>query len=122
MGPFIIRRLLYMVVVLLFVIAITFLIFYILPSADPAALRAGRSPTPETLAAIRAQLGPDGRIEPERRYETGGARGLHVVALAFTGRWPGIKACQGWPSASCASHAPSPFTSSCTSVWACPAS
>jgi peptide/nickel transport system permease protein len=59
MGPFILRRLLYMVVVLLFVIAITFLIFYILPSADPAALRAGRSPTPETLAAIRAQLGLD---------------------------------------------------------------
>ena len=59
MGPFIIRRLLYMIVVLLFVTAITFLIFYILPSADPAALRAGRSPTPETLAAIRAQLGLD---------------------------------------------------------------
>jgi peptide/nickel transport system permease protein len=46
MGPFIIRRLLYMIVVLLFVTAITFLIFYILPTADPAALRAGRSPTP----------------------------------------------------------------------------
>jgi peptide/nickel transport system permease protein len=59
MGPFIIRRLLYMVVVLLFVTAITFLIFYILPTADPAALRAGRSPTPETLAAIRQQLGLD---------------------------------------------------------------
>jgi peptide/nickel transport system permease protein len=59
MGPFIIRRLIYMVVVVLFVIAITFLIFYVLPSADPAALRAGRSPTPETLAAIRQQLGLD---------------------------------------------------------------
>ena len=59
MGTYIIRRLLYMIVVLLFVIAITFLIFYILPSADPAALRAGRSPTPETLAAIREQLGLD---------------------------------------------------------------
>ena len=59
MGPFIIRRLLYMVVVLLFVTAITFLIFYVLPTADPAALRAGRSPTPETLAAIRDQLGLD---------------------------------------------------------------
>jgi peptide/nickel transport system permease protein len=59
MGPYIIRRLLYMVVVLLFVIAITFLIFYVLPTADPAALRAGRSPTPETLAAIREQLGLD---------------------------------------------------------------
>ena len=59
MGPYIIRRLLYMVVVLLFVTAITFLIFYVLPTADPAALRAGRSPTPETLAAIRDQLGLD---------------------------------------------------------------
>jgi peptide/nickel transport system permease protein len=59
MGPYIIRRLLYMVVVLLFVIAITFVIFFILPTADPAALRAGRSPTPETLAAIREQLGLD---------------------------------------------------------------
>jgi peptide/nickel transport system permease protein len=46
-----------MIVVLLFVIAITFLIFFILPTADPAALRAGRSPTPETLKAIREQLG-----------------------------------------------------------------
>src|SRR3954466_8283579 len=59
MGPYIIRRLLYMIVVLLFVVAITFLIFYVLPTADPAALRAGRSPTPETLAAIREQLGLD---------------------------------------------------------------
>src|SRR3954466_11549262 len=59
MGPYIIRRLLYMVVVLLFVTAITFLIFFVLPTADPAALRAGRSPTPETLAAIREPLGLD---------------------------------------------------------------
>jgi peptide/nickel transport system permease protein len=59
MGPFIVRRILYMIVVLLFVTAITFLIFYILPTADPAALRAGRAPSPETLAAIRAQLGLD---------------------------------------------------------------
>jgi len=59
MGTYIIRRLLYMVVVLLFVTALTFLIFYVLPSADPAALRAGRSPSPETLAAIREQLGLD---------------------------------------------------------------
>jgi peptide/nickel transport system permease protein len=59
MGAFIIRRIFYSIVVVLFVVAITFLIFYILPSADPAALRAGRSPTPETIAAIRAQLGLD---------------------------------------------------------------
>jgi peptide/nickel transport system permease protein len=67
MGPYIIRRLLYMVVVLLFVTAITFLIFYVLPTADPAALRAGRSPTPETLAAIREQLGLDKSL-PEQFF------------------------------------------------------
>jgi peptide/nickel transport system permease protein len=67
MGPYIIRRLLYMVVVLLFVVAITFLIFYVLPTADPAALRAGRSPTPETLKAIREQLGLDKSL-PEQFF------------------------------------------------------
>jgi peptide/nickel transport system permease protein len=75
MGPYIIRRLLYMVVVLLFVIAITFLIFYVLPTADPAALRAGRSPTPETLAAIREQLGLDKSL-PEQFW-------LYIKALVL---------------------------------------
>jgi peptide/nickel transport system permease protein len=75
MGPFIIRRLLYMVVVLLFVTAITFLIFYVLPTADPAALRAGRSPTPETLRAIREQLGLDKPL-PEQFW-------LYIKALVL---------------------------------------
>ncbi len=59
MGPFIIRRLLWTVLLLILISGITFLIFYELPTADPAALRAGRSPTPETLALIREQLGLD---------------------------------------------------------------
>ena len=50
MIPFIIRRLLWMVVLLLVISFLTFVIFYTLPSADPAALRAGRQPTPELLA------------------------------------------------------------------------
>jgi len=32
---------------------------YTLPAADPAALRAGRQPTPELLASIRHTLGLD---------------------------------------------------------------
>lgn len=59
MGAFIIRRLLWTIVLLILISAITFFIFYKLPSADPAALRAGRSPSPETLALIREQLGLD---------------------------------------------------------------
>jgi peptide/nickel transport system permease protein len=59
MAAYIARRLLWTVLLLLVITAITFLIFYVLPSGDPAKLRAGRSPTPETLAAIRNQLGLD---------------------------------------------------------------
>src|SRR3954470_21943331 len=59
MIPFIIRRLLWMVVLLLVISFLTFVIFYTLPSADPAALRAGRQPTPELLASIRHTLGLD---------------------------------------------------------------
>jgi peptide/nickel transport system permease protein len=59
MIPFIIRRLLWMVVLLLVISFLTFVIFYTLPAADPAALRAGRQPTPELLASIRHTLGLD---------------------------------------------------------------
>src|SRR3954463_3772757 len=59
MIPFIIRRLLWMVLLLLVISFLTFLIFYTLPSADPAQLRAGRQPSPELLASIRETLGLD---------------------------------------------------------------
>jgi peptide/nickel transport system permease protein len=59
MIPFIIRRLLWMVVLLLIISFLTFLIFYTLPSADPALLRAGRQPSPELVASIRKTLGLD---------------------------------------------------------------
>jgi peptide/nickel transport system permease protein len=59
MIPFIIRRLLWMVVLLLVISFLTFVIFYTLPAADPAALRAGRQPTPELLKSIRESLGLD---------------------------------------------------------------
>jgi peptide/nickel transport system permease protein len=38
---------------------ITFLMFVVMPAADPALLRAGRNPTPEIVAAIRENLGLD---------------------------------------------------------------
>jgi peptide/nickel transport system permease protein len=59
MGRYIIRRLLWVILLLLVVSAVTFVIFYELPSADPAARRAGKSPTPEQLATIRHTLGLD---------------------------------------------------------------
>lgn len=59
MGTYIFRRLLWTVVLLFFVSALTFLIFNVLPTADPAKLRAGRNQTPESVAAIRDQLNLD---------------------------------------------------------------
>jgi peptide/nickel transport system permease protein len=59
MIQYIVRRTLWMIALLFLVSAITFGIFYALPSADPAALRAGRSPNPELVEQIRHQLGLD---------------------------------------------------------------
>jgi peptide/nickel transport system permease protein len=44
-------------VLLLIVTAVTFVIFYALPSADPAVLRAGKQPDPALVERIRKELG-----------------------------------------------------------------
>jgi peptide/nickel transport system permease protein len=59
MVRYIIRRLLWVVVLLFLVSFLTFIIFYTLPSADPATLRAGRQPNPELVKQIRHNLGLD---------------------------------------------------------------
>src|SRR3954452_2936520 len=59
MVRYIIRRLLWVIVLLFLVSFITFIIFYLLPSADPATLRAGRQPNPELVEQIRHNLGLD---------------------------------------------------------------
>jgi peptide/nickel transport system permease protein len=56
---FIVRRLLWAAFLLLVVSFITFVVFNVLPSADPALLRAGRNPSPEVVQAIRDNLGLD---------------------------------------------------------------
>src|SRR3954453_8036764 len=48
-----------MIALLFLVSAITFFIFYALPSAAPAALRAGKTPNPQLVEQIRHQLGLD---------------------------------------------------------------
>ena len=59
MTNYIIRRVLWVVVLLFLVSFLTFVIFYLFPSADPAALRAGRQPNPQLIEQIRHQLGLD---------------------------------------------------------------
>ena len=57
MLTFIIRRLLWSVLVLFVITTLVFIIFFKTPGVDPARALAGRSPNAQTLAEIRAQLG-----------------------------------------------------------------
>jgi peptide/nickel transport system permease protein len=54
---FIVRRLLWSVLVMFVITVVVFVIFFKTPGVDPARALAGRSPNPQTLAEIRAQLG-----------------------------------------------------------------
>jgi peptide/nickel transport system permease protein len=57
MTKYIIRRLLWVIVLLIVVSFITYVVFYLFPAADPAALRAGKNPS--LIPTIRKNLGLD---------------------------------------------------------------
>jgi peptide/nickel transport system permease protein len=59
MARYIVRRLLWSLLLLVIVSAVVFILFYVFPSADPAQLRAGRQANQDQIAAIRESLGLD---------------------------------------------------------------
>lgn len=59
MGRYLIRRALFMVLVLFVVSLLTFLIFVKLPAGDPARRAVGRTTTPEQIEAARVAFGLD---------------------------------------------------------------
>jgi peptide/nickel transport system permease protein len=59
MLSYILRRLVWTIVLLALVSAVTFVVFYLLPSTDPAVARAGKQPTQELIEQIRTTLGLD---------------------------------------------------------------
>jgi peptide/nickel transport system permease protein len=59
MIRYIIRRLMWVMVTLLLVTLITYTIFFVMPSTDPAVNFAGKQPTPELVERVRAQFGLD---------------------------------------------------------------
>src|SRR3954463_747179 len=59
MARFIVRRVFSMIAVLFAISVLTFLIFQAIPNGDPAQRLAGRTATPETIAAIRRTWGFD---------------------------------------------------------------
>ena len=59
MATFIVRRVLWLVVVLFAVSVLVFLIFFATPGVDPARQMAGRNPTAETIKNIKHEFGLD---------------------------------------------------------------
>jgi peptide/nickel transport system permease protein len=59
MPYYIARRFVWTAIVVAVVMLLTFVVFYKLPSGDPAVRFAGKAPTPELLHEIRARLGLD---------------------------------------------------------------
>jgi peptide/nickel transport system permease protein len=59
MGRYLIRRAMFLLLVIVLISVLTFLIFMKLPAGDPAVRNAGRTQTPETIAAVREALGLD---------------------------------------------------------------
>jgi peptide/nickel transport system permease protein len=59
MWRYIVRRLLWVVLVVLIITALTFTIFFVMPPTDPAVQFAGKNPTPEQIAEVRRQFGLD---------------------------------------------------------------
>jgi peptide/nickel transport system permease protein len=59
MGRYVIRRCLWVILVILVVTMISFVIFFVMPPGDPAVRLAGKQPTPTLVAEVRDQLGLD---------------------------------------------------------------
>ena len=84
MGRYVIRRLLYLVLVVLVITLLTFLIFFVMPPGDPAVAFAGKSPTPDVIKEVKENFGLDKPLY--QQY-------LTFVDHVFTGDeygWPGF--------------------------------
>jgi peptide/nickel transport system permease protein len=84
MWRYIVRRLLWVVVVVLVVTAITYVVFFVMPSSDPAVTFAGKNPTPEQIEEVRHQFGLDKSVPVQ--YLTF----LKHVFLGDQYGWPGL--------------------------------
>src|SRR4249920_1060332 len=84
MGRYIIRRLLWILLVLAVVTGITFVIFYVMPPVNPAQLAAGRNPTVEQIACISHIYGLDKPL-----YQQYWNYMVHLVSGDQYG-WPGL--------------------------------
>jgi peptide/nickel transport system permease protein len=93
MTRYIIRRLMYVVLVVFAVTAVAYTIFFVLPSTDPAVAFAGRNPTPELVQEVREQLNLDEPVPVQyalyvERLVTGDEYGWPGLGLSYNTRSP----------------------------------
>jgi peptide/nickel transport system permease protein len=91
MIRYIIRRLLWVFVTLLVITFITYVIFFVMPPTDPAVNFAGKQPTPELVAQVKAQFGLDKPLLIQyagfvKRIFTGDEWGWPGLGFSFTTR------------------------------------
>lgn len=84
MGRYVIRRCLWVILVVLAVTMITFAIFFVMPPSDPAVRLAGKQPTPELVETVKKQLGLDKPVY--HQY----ALFVKRLFLGDEGGWPGL--------------------------------
>jgi peptide/nickel transport system permease protein len=78
------RRLGWALLVMLAVTLVTFVIFYKLPSGDPALRFVGKQPTPESIALVRHNLGLD------KPFYVQYAKFLKAIVVGDRYGWPGL--------------------------------
>ena len=84
MTRYIIRRLLWVVLVVVMIIFLAYVIFFVMPPVDPARAFAGRRPTPELLETLREQFGLD------KPFYVQFWRFVQRLALGDEYGWPGF--------------------------------
>jgi peptide/nickel transport system permease protein len=81
---YLLRRLVWSVLVMLAVTLVTFVIFYKLPSGDPALRFVGKQPTPESIALVRHNLGLD------KPFYTQYGKFVKSIVVGDEYGWPGL--------------------------------
>jgi peptide/nickel transport system permease protein len=84
MWRYIVRRLLWVVVVLLVITAVTYVMFFVLPSVNPAVMFAGKQPTPAVVAQLKHEFGLDRPVWEQYLLF------LRHVLLGDQYGWPGL--------------------------------
>jgi peptide/nickel transport system permease protein len=93
MWRYIVRRLMWVALVVLIITAFTFFIFFVMPPTDPAVQFAGKNPTPEQIAEVRRQFGLDKPVWTQyglflKHLITGDEYGWPGLGFSFVTRSP----------------------------------